>query len=59
LSIAIGIALCLVALILGVIVGNKVLGTTQAAVPQEERQKLVEAARAEAESLKQKAQLEA
>jgi ribonuclease Y len=56
---AIGIALCLVALILGVIVGAKMLGTKQASVPEAERQKLVDAARAEAESLKQKAQLEA
>jgi len=56
---AIGIALCLVALILGVIVGAKMLGTKQSAVPEAERQKLVDAARAEAEGLKRQAQLEA
>jgi ribonuclease Y len=55
----IGIALCLVALIVGAIVGAKVLGTKESAVPETERQKLVDAARAEAESLKRQAQLEA
>jgi ribonuclease Y len=59
LTIGIGIALCLIALVVGVVVGAKVLGTPESAAPEAERQKLVDAARAEAESVKRQAQLEA
>ena len=55
----IGIVLCLAALALGVMIGTKVLGKPQSAVPEAERQKLVDAARAEAAELKRAASLEA
>ena len=58
-TIGIGVAICLVALVIGAVVGAKMLGGKQSAAPAAEREKLVEAARAEAESLKHKAQLEA
>jgi ribonuclease Y len=58
-TVGIGIVLCLVALVVGAVVGTKVLGKQESAVPEAERQKLVDAARAEAEQLKRAAALEA
>ncbi len=58
-TVGVGIVLCLVALVVGAIVGTKVLGKAESAVPEAERQKLVEAARAEADQLKRSAALEA
>lgn len=55
----IGIVLCLVALVVGVVAGMMVFGKPQTAAPEAERQKLVEAARAEAAEVKRAAQLEA
>jgi ribonuclease Y len=59
LTAVIGIVVCLVALALGVMIGTKLFGKPQSAVPETERQKLVEAARAEAAELKRAASLEA
>ncbi|HUS68530.1 MAG TPA: ribonuclease Y [Kofleriaceae bacterium] len=56
---AIGIVLCVVALVVGAVIGTQVLGKQQSAMPEAERQKLVEAARAEAEQIKRAAQLAA
>jgi len=55
----IGIVLCLAALVVGVVVGMMMFGKQQSAVPEAERQKLVDAARAEAAEVKRAAQLEA
>ena len=55
----IGIVLCLAALVVGVVVGMMMFGKQQSAVPEAERTKLVEAARAEAAEVKRAAQLEA
>ena len=54
-----GIVLCLAALVVGVVVGMMMFGKQQSAVPEAERQKLVDAARAEAAEVKRAAQLEA
>jgi ribonuclease Y len=59
LSVAFGIILCVVALVVGGVLGSKLLGKPEAAVPEAERQKLVEAARAEAAEVKRTAALEA
>jgi ribonuclease Y len=58
-SLAVGIALCVVALVIGALVGAKLLGTQSAALPEEEHKKLVEAARTEADSVKRAATAEA
>jgi ribonuclease Y len=55
----IGIVLCLAALVIGVVVGMMMFGKQQSAVPEAERTRLVEAARAEAAEVKRAAQLEA
>jgi len=55
----IGIVLCLVALVVGVVAGMMMFGKQQSAVPEAERAKLVDAARAEAAEVKRAAQLEA
>jgi ribonuclease Y len=55
----IGIVLCLVALVVGVVAGMMMFGKQQSAVPEAERTKLVDAARAEAAEVKRAAQLEA
>ena len=54
-----GIVLCVVALIVGVVAGMMMFGKQESAVPEAERQKLVEAARAEAAEVRRAAQLEA
>jgi ribonucrease Y len=59
LTMAIGIALCLVGLVLGAVLGTKLFGGAKSALPEAERQKLVDAARAEAAELKRSAALEA
>jgi ribonuclease Y len=53
------IVLCVVALIVGVVAGMMMFGKPQSAVPEAERQRLVEAARSEAAEVKRAAQLEA
>jgi ribonucrease Y len=55
----IGIVLCLAALVVGVVAGMMMFGKQQSAVPEAERAKLVDAARAEAAEVKRAAQLEA
>jgi ribonucrease Y len=55
----IGVVLCLVALVVGVVAGMMMFGKQQSAVPEAERAKLVDAARAEAAEVKRAAQLEA
>jgi ribonucrease Y len=54
-----GIVLCAVALVLGVVVGRMIGKTQTNAAPEAERQKLVEAAQREAAEMKRAAQLEA
>ena len=54
-----GIVLCVVALVVGVVAGMMMFGKQESAVPEAERQKLVEAARAEAAEVRRAAQLEA
>ncbi|MDB4966748.1 MAG: hypothetical protein JWN44_2437, partial [Myxococcales bacterium] len=54
-----GIVLCLAALVVGVVVGMMMFGKAESAVPEAERTRLVEAARAEAAEVKRAAQLEA
>jgi ribonucrease Y len=54
-----GIVLCLAALVVGVVVGMVMFGKSESAVPEAERTKLVDAARAEAAEVKRAAQLEA
>ena len=58
-TVAIGIALCLIALVVGALLGTKLAGGKVSAAPEAERAKLIEAARAEATELKRAAQLEA
>jgi ribonucrease Y len=53
------IVVCVVALVVGVVAGMVMFGKPQSAAPEAERQKLVEAARAEAAEVKRSAQLEA
>ncbi|HWE30394.1 MAG TPA: Rnase Y domain-containing protein, partial [Polyangia bacterium] len=55
----IGIVLCLAALVVGVVAGMMMFGKQQSAVPEAERAKLVDAARAEAAEVKRAAHLEA
>ncbi len=55
----IGIVLCLAALVVGVVMGMVMFGKQESAVPEAERAKLVDAARAEAAEVKRAAQLEA
>ena len=54
----IGIVLCLAALVVGLVAGMMMFGKQQSAVPEAERAKLVDAARAEAAEVKRAAQLE-
>jgi ribonuclease Y len=54
-----GIVLCAVALVVGVVVGRMIGKTQTDAAPEAERQKLVEAAQREAAEMKRAAQLEA
>jgi ribonuclease Y len=56
---ALAIALCLAALAVGALLGRLLFGRSESATPEAERQKLVEAARAEATELRRAAQLEA
>jgi ribonuclease Y len=58
-SVIVGVALCVVALALGALLGMRLGQRGATSVPEEERQKLVEAARAEAAEIKRAAQLEA
>ena len=55
----IGIVLCLAALVVGVVAGMMMFGKQESAVPEAERTRLVDAARAEAAEVKRAAQLEA
>jgi ribonuclease Y len=56
---AMGIILCVVALAIGALLGRLLFGGGESAAPEAERQKLVEAARAEAAELRHAAQIEA
>jgi ribonucrease Y len=58
-TMAVGIVLAVVALVLGVVIGRMIAKQTESAAPESERQKLVEAAQKEAAELKRAAQLEA
>src|SRR5207248_2235872 len=58
-TVAVGIVLCVAALVVGALVGAKLLAGPKSAMPEAERQKLVDAARAEATELKRAAALEA
>ncbi|HZS39527.1 MAG TPA: ribonuclease Y [Polyangia bacterium] len=58
-TIAIGIVLCAAALVVGALLGTRLLAGPKSAMPEAERQKLVESARAEAAELKRAAALEA
>jgi ribonuclease Y len=56
---AMGIALCLAALVVGAVLSRLIFGKSASQAPEAERQKLVDAARNEAEQLRRKAEAEA
>ncbi len=58
-TLLIGVVLCVAGLVLGALIGPKLLGKEQSGVPEAERQKLIDAARTEATELKRAAALEA